>query len=85
MFGSNTGTESSILKNVGKECNDDECPWESILLRSMFLLILACHIPFVFFSGKEAMLIMIDEINRKSISKALQHKLNIQENHDKIS
>lgn len=79
MFGSDIGMESTILKNVARECTDhpgDPCPWESIVLRSMFMVVIACHIPFLFFSGKEGTLIVIDELVRRSISRALQEKLN---------
>jgi hypothetical protein len=53
----------------------------------LFLIILACHIPYLFFSGKEALLIMIDEVMRRSISlvlskKALQEEINEDEVHE---
>ena len=75
MFGSTV--DSSMLTDVGQECHtgDGTCPWESICLRVMFLVVLACHIPFIFFSGKEGLLIIIDELDRRSISEALEKKL----------
>ena len=73
MFGSEI--ESSFLTNVALECSGDTCPWPSILLRFIFLVVLACHIPFIFFSGKEGMLIIIDELDRRTVSAALEAKL----------
>lgn len=76
MFGSAVGEESTVLKNVARECTSDgHCPTVSIILRFMFMLVIACHIPFIFFSGKEGLLIIIDELDRKSVSSALQFKM----------
>ena len=74
MFGPTL--ESSVLLNVGNVRKPDGSAfWEAYIIQVAFMLVLMCHIPFIFFSGKEAILIVIDEISRKSISSALWHKL----------
>jgi hypothetical protein len=68
FFGSRIS--ESILINIGLEGDN----WESDVLRIFFLVILVCHVPFIFFFGKESVLIVIDEYRSKSISRALMNK-----------
>lgn len=72
----------SYVQKTPKGCQQDddvECktPWESFTLRIIFVVVLFCHIPFTFFSGKEAILIAMDEVDRKAISRALEMKIDI--------
>ena len=67
-FGSELGT--SVLKNVDEEKNV-----YSYIIRVSFLLVLACHIPYIFFPTKESFLIIVDEAQRSSMTKALQYKI----------
>ena len=53
-FGSSV--EASVLTNVGKEHNTF-----SYIIGVNFCLVLACHIPYMFFPTKESFLIIFDE------------------------
>ena len=74
MFGDDL--ESQVLLNIGEaRTPDGKAFWEAYIVQISFSLVLTCHIPFIFTSGKEGILIIIDEFDRKSISNALWHKL----------
>ena len=47
------------------------------IIRVAFLLVLACHIPFVFLPTKESFLILVDEAQNRSMQIALDHKLEL--------
>lgn len=62
LYGENI--EKNLLKSISKE--DGTFP---VILEVIFLLIPALSIPTIFFVGKEAVLIIFDEITRKTYSK----------------
>jgi len=73
MFGGTINKMGAdVLKNVNGEGSEI---YEGFVLRFLFIIVLACHIPFIFFSGKESLLIMIDEIDRRSISTTLEKRI----------
>lgn len=62
LFGDDT--KISILQNFSVSKG-----FLNNFLASLFCVVLACHIPFVFYPCKESMLLMIDEVRCKSMSK----------------
>lgn len=68
IFG--TGLDPSVLTNVDEENNV-----YSIIIRVTFLVVLGCHIPYIFFPTKESFLIIVDEAQNGSMAKALQYKI----------
>ena len=59
-FGSNV--KANVMTNVDEEKNA-----YSYIIRVAFLLVLACHIPFIFFPTKESFLIIVDEAQNRSM------------------
>ena len=65
-----TDLTSNVLDNVDKETNV-----YSYIIRVMFSIVLACHIPFVFFPTKESFLIIVDEIQNNSMKHLLERNI----------
>lgn len=68
LFGSDV--QANVLDNI-----DGQTTVVSYLIRISFMILLACHIPYVFFLGKEGACIVVDEIMTKSMSKSLAKRL----------
>ena len=60
IFGSDV--KANVMTNVDEEKNA-----YSYIIRIAFLLVLACHIPFIFFPTKESFLIIVDEAQNRSM------------------
>lgn len=69
LFGS--GIQDNVLDNIAGETTV-----VSYIIRFSFLILLACHIPYVFFLGKEGGCIIIDELMTKSMSISLEKRMN---------
>ena len=63
MFGSSLQTD--LMKSLGSD------NWAGFILSIVFFIVLLCHVPFVFFATKESFLIMVDELDSRSMSTAL--------------
>lgn len=62
--------ESDVFVNINEEDNAF-----SLTIRIAFLIVLACHIPYVFFPTKESFLIIIDELQNHSMQRVLERRL----------
>lgn len=69
MYGSDLS--SNVLDNVGAH----EGEWTSFVLSIIFLIVIGCHIPFIFFGGKDCFLNLYNELANRTISKNLERKL----------
>ena len=68
IFSFGSALTSDVFDAVG-----DEDTIYSIIIRFAFLIVLACHIPFVFLPTKEGFLILIDEAQNHSMQIALDN------------
>ena len=58
----------TLLKNIEEQTGIGS----SYFIRGTYMLGLVCHIPFVFFAGKESFLILIEETWNKTLSKHIE-------------
>lgn len=70
IYSFGTKLDTNMLADIGYPYSGKTYS-ESYVMQALFLVILSCHIPYCFFSGKESILIIIDELMRKSLSYAL--------------
>lgn len=66
MFGSNL--EPNFFANL----SEGKTSWEGYIIQFAFIIIIGCHIPFMFFCAKESFLTIIDELMRRTISKDME-------------
>lgn len=59
---------SSIKSNVLVNIADEGGNVLSYLNRIFFAVVIACHVPYVFFYGKEGICIVVDELQNQSTS-----------------
>lgn len=67
IFAFGEALKPDIMQDISNKKDKD---WMDYTLMVLFMIIAAMHIPIVFFVGKEAILIIVDELMRRSISTA---------------
>lgn len=67
----------NLISNINLEVslNTGNNHWEAYVMRILYFIIVITHVPPIFFPGKEAVLIMVDEIDRRSISNTLEERI----------
>lgn len=75
LFGRGCNSGTDVMTSVNLEMTHDPKRKEAFVLQLLFMIVLSCHIPFIFFSGKESICIIIDEIDRRSVSATLDERL----------
>ena len=60
-----------VMQNVGGL----QSGVESTVLRAVFTLVIVCHVPFAFFSCKDAFVGILDEVDRGAISREMAARL----------
>jgi amino acid permease len=67
----------NLISNINEETqvNTGKSGFEAYIMRILYFIIVVTHTPPIFFPGKEAVLIMIDEIDRRSISNTLDERI----------
>jgi hypothetical protein len=69
LFGS--GLDTNCLNNIGAMGSEN---YLSLVVRIAFAVVVACHVPYIFFYGKEACCIITDELINKSTSQQIEKK-----------
>jgi len=78
IFGKNvTLNAGNLISNINEESQNKKggTHFEAYVMRILYFIIVVTHTPPIFFPGKEAVLIMIDEIDRRSISNTLDERI----------
>ena len=87
LFGEHV--QSSILLSFGDPSyynpKTGKPYWQATVIQFAFLIVLLCHIPFIFFGGKEALCILVDELKRRSISNVLWAKIHGNKEHTRMT
>jgi amino acid permease len=66
---------SKLNINFFVNLKGNSATWETYILRFDYLILIICHIPYIFYPAKECFLVMIDEVHRRSVSKSLALKM----------